>query len=293
MSLPPPSGLPQPPLSERAFCYRHPDREAGRRCTRCGRPACDDCLVLADIGSQCVECARRGRPAPSVRARDWSARQPILVTYILIAINVAVFVWMVARDTENLNPGGRLTQEQIDLGLNEQLVALTDEWYRIVTSAFLHFGIIHLAFNMFLLFQLGLLLEPALGRIRFALLYIASMLGGSAGVLVIHANDRGIHGGASGAVFGLLGAAAVIMFRRGINPLTTGVGTALVLNLFITFTIPGISIGGHIGGAIAGAAVGALIAAPRHARQPNWVTYLAPIGVAVAAVVVSVLATGP
>jgi membrane associated rhomboid family serine protease len=215
------------------------------------------------------------------------------VTYILMAINVGVFVWMVARDTENLNPGGRLTQEQIDLGLNEQLVALTDEWYRIVTSAFLHFGIIHLAFNMFLLFQLGLLLEPALGRIRFTLLYIASMLGGSAGVLVFHANDRGIHGGASGAVFGLLGAAAVIMFRRGVNPLTTGVGTALVLNLFITFTIPGISIGGHIGGAIAGAAVGALIAAPRHRRQPEWVTYLAPIGVAVAAVVVSVLVTSP
>jgi membrane associated rhomboid family serine protease len=94
-------------------------------------------------------------------------------------------------------------------------------------------------------------------------------------------------------VFGLLGAAAVIMFRRGVNPLTTGVGTALVLNLFITFTIPGISIGGHIGGAIAGAAVGALIAAPRHRRQPEWVTYLAPIGVAVAAVVVSVLVTSP
>jgi membrane associated rhomboid family serine protease len=293
MSLPPPTGLPQPPPTERTFCYRHPNREAGRRCTRCGRPACNECLVRADIGSQCVECARRGRPAPSTRARDWSARQPILVTYILMAINIAVFVWMVAQDPENLNPGRQLTQEQIDLGLNEQLVALTDEWYRIVTSAFLHFGIIHLAFNMFLLFQLGLLLEPALGRIRFLLLYIASMLGGSAGVLVFHADDRGIHGGASGAVFGLLGAAAVIMFRRGVNPLTTGVGTALVLNLFITFTIPGISIGGHIGGAIAGAAVGALIAAPRHRRQPEWVTYLAPIGVAVAAVVVSVLATGP
>jgi membrane associated rhomboid family serine protease len=210
-----------------------------------------------------------------------------------MAINVAVFVWMVARDPENLTSARRLTQEQIDLGLNEQLVAVTDEWYRIVTSAFLHFGIIHLAFNMFLLFQLGLLLEPALGRIRFLLLYIASMLGGSAGILLIHADDRGIHGGASGAVFGLLGAAAVIYFRRGINPLSTGVGTALVLNLFITFSIPGISIGGHIGGLIAGAAAGALMAAPPHARQPVWVSYLAPIGVAAAAVVVSVLATSP
>jgi membrane associated rhomboid family serine protease len=223
------------------------------------------------------------------------------VTYVLMAINVAVFVWMVARDPENLNPGGSITQEQADLALAENVLVrttagtiehidVTEQWYRLVSSGFLHYGIIHLAFNMFLLFQLGLLLEPALGRVRFGLLYFASMLGGSAGALVFQPN--GLHGGASGAVFGLLGAAAVIMFRRGMNPLSTGVGTAIVLNLFITFTIPGISIGGHIGGLIAGAAAGALIAAPRHVRQPNWVTYLAPIGVAAAAVLVSVLATG-
>jgi membrane associated rhomboid family serine protease len=223
------------------------------------------------------------------------------VTYVLMAINVAVFVWMVARDPENLNPGGSITQEQADLALAENVLVrttagtiehidVTEQWYRLVSSGFLHYGIIHLAFNMFLLFQLGLLLEPALGRVRFGLLYFASMLGGSAGALVFQPN--GLHGGASGAVFGLLGAAAVIMCRRGMNPLSTGVGTAIVLNLFITFTIPGISIGGHIGGLIAGAAAGALIAAPRHVRQPNWVTYLAPIGVAAAAVLVSVLATG-
>ena len=87
MSLPPPTGLPQPPPVERTVCYRHPDREAGRRCTRCGRPACTECLVRADIGSQCVECAKRGRPPTATRARDWSARQPILVTYALMAIN--------------------------------------------------------------------------------------------------------------------------------------------------------------------------------------------------------------
>ena len=249
--------------------------------------------MLADIGSQCVECARAGQPAARTRARDWSARQPILVTYSLIALNVAVFVWMVVRDPENLSPGGGLTQEQVDLGLNEPWVARTDEWYRVVSSAFLHFGIFHLAFNMLLLFQLGLLLEPMLGRVRFLLLYVAALLGGSAGVLIIHANDRGLHGGASGAVFGLLGAAAVIMFQRGINPLSTGIGTTIALNLFITFTIPGISIGGHIGGLVAGAAAGSLMAAPRHRRQPKWVTYVAPIAVAAAAVAISVVVTSP
>jgi membrane associated rhomboid family serine protease len=211
----------------------------------------------------------------------------------LIAINLAVFGWMVAKDPRNLSPGNRLTQEQIDLGLNEQLVAVTDEWYRIVSSAFLHFGIFHLALNMLLLFQLGLLLEPALGRIRFLLLYIASMLGGSAGVLLLHPNERSLHGGASGAVFGLLGAAAVIMFRRGINPLSTGIGTTIALNLFITFTIPGISIGGHLGGLVAGAAAGSLMDAPRGTRQPQWLTYVAPIAVSVIAVAISVVVTEP
>jgi membrane associated rhomboid family serine protease len=249
--------------------------------------------VRADIGSQCVECARAGRPDVRTRARYWSARQPVLVTYSLMAINLAVFAWMVVRDPENLSPGGRLTQEQVDLGLNEQLVALTDEWYRLVSSGFLHFGIIHLAFNMILLFQLGHLLEPLLGRIRFLLLYIASLLGGSAGVLILHSNEVGIHGGASGAVFGLFGAAAVIMFQRGINPLTTGIGATLLLNIFITFSVEGISIGGHLGGLVAGTAAGSLMAAPRHRRQPQWITYAAPIGVSVIAVIVSVLVTNP
>jgi membrane associated rhomboid family serine protease len=247
--------------------------------------------VPADIGSLCLDCARAGRPAARTRARDWSARQPILVTYALLAINLGVFVWMALQDPENLSPRGRLTQEQVDLGLNEELLARTDEWYRIVSSAFLHFGIIHLAFNMLLLYQLGNLLEPALGRVRFLLLYIASMLGGSAGVLLLHQNSTGIHGGASGAVFGLFGAAAVIMFRRGINPLNTGIGATLMLNILITFTVEGISIGGHLGGLVAGAAAGSLMADSPRRHQLVWITYAAPAVVSIVAIVVSVLAT--
>jgi membrane associated rhomboid family serine protease len=235
------------------------------------------------------------------RTRDWSARQPILVTYALIAVNVAVFVWMVARDPDNLNPRNALpTPEQADLALTErslvrtttgeiQLIDVTEQWYRLISSGFLHYGIIHLAFNMILLFQLGNLLEPLLGRVRFGLLYFAALLGGSAGSLLLQPN--GLHGGASGAVFGLFGAAAVIMYQRGINPLSTGLGTALALNIFITFTIPGISIGGHIGGLVAGAAAGSLMAVPRHRRRPEWVTYAAPIAVIAAALLVAYLTT--
>ena len=109
---------------------------------------------------------------------------------------------------------------QFDLGLAGPFLPSTGEWYRLVTAGFLHFGIIHLAFNMLLLFQLGQLLEPAIGRVRFGLLYFAALLGGSAGALLLQPNA--LHGGASGAVFGLMGAAFVGMRNRGVNPFSTG-----------------------------------------------------------------------
>lgn len=256
--------------------------------------------MRADIGSQCLECARAGRPPATRRARDWSARQPVLVTYSLMAVNIAIFVWMVASDPESLNMRGGITKEQFDFALAARVRGSTNfgpvmielippDWYRLVSSGFLHFGIIHIAFNMFLLFQLGHLIEPQTGRIRFGLLYLAALLGGSAAALVMQ--PESLHGGASGAVFGLLGAAAVLMYQRGINPLSTSVGTIIVLNLFITFTIPNISIGGHLGGLVAGAAAGWFIATPKHRRVPEWLTYAAPVAVAAIAVAVAYVAT--
>jgi len=280
--------LPQPPAPQITTCYRHPNREAGRRCTRCGKPACEECLVRADIGSQCLECAKAGRPTGRERARYWSARQPTLVTYALMAINVAVFVWIAVQEPDSLS-SRQMTLDQADLSLNEYSVAIHHEWYRLVTSGFLHFGFIHIAFNMLLLFQLGQMLEPLLGRVRFALLYFAALLGGSAGVMLLNGNIYEQHGGASGAVFGLLGAAAVLLLQRGINPLTTGIGTTLMLNLLITFTIPNISIGGHLGGVVAGAAAGWFMLAPKHRRIPTWATYASPVAVGAIAVAVCVL----
>ena len=279
--------LPQPPVPQTATCFRHPGREAGRRCTRCGRPACTECLVQASVGSHCVECARAARPDVGTRARFWNARQPTLVTYTLMAVNIAVFAWLAFQDASSVTGQRSVTQGQFDLGLAAPLVE-DGEWYRLITAGFLHFGIIHLAFNMLLLFQLGQLLEPAIGRIRFLLLYIAALLGGSAGALLLQPNE--LHGGASGAVFGLMGAAFVAMRNRGVNPFSTGLGTTLLINLLLTFTIPGISIGGHIGGIVGGAIAGWVILSPQHRRVPPWATYMAPIAVIVISLIVSVIA---
>jgi membrane associated rhomboid family serine protease len=207
-------------------------------------------------------------------------------------MNVAVFVWVVTGDVGAAGFGSRITQREFDLALNRYVVEVTGEWYRLVTSGFLHFGILHIAMNMLLLYQLGQMLEPALGRIRFGLLYTASLLGGSLGALVIQGDQGGLHGGASGAVFGLMAAAAIGMQRRGVNVFQTGIGAVLVINLVLTFTIPGISIGGHLGGAVAGAVCGAVMLAPSWKPAPVWATYLAPIAVAVAAVVGSMITVG-
>ena len=283
--------LPQPPSPTTTTCFRHPGREAFRRCTRCGRAACSECLVQAQVGSHCVECAKLSRPDVRTRARYWNARQPTLVTYTLMAINVIIFVWIGIQYPETI--GGALPQTldnpQFDIGLNNVFLERNGEWYRLVTSGFLHFGIIHLAFNMLLLFQLGQLLERAIGRIRFALLYFAALLAGSAGVVLL--DPTGLTGGASGAVFGLMGAAFVGLRHRGVNPMTTGIGTTLLLNLLLTFTITGISIGGHIGGLLGGAAAGWVVLAPNYKGMPRWATYAAPVAVMALSVIISVAVT--
>ncbi|HEX5365851.1 MAG TPA: rhomboid family intramembrane serine protease [Acidimicrobiales bacterium] len=231
-------------------CYRHPDRRAGVVCQRCDRPICPSCMHQASVGFHCPECARTGRQRV-VTARSMVTRP--VVTYALIALNVGVFVG------DLLSPpvagAAGLHQWGSDGALWGPGVAAGD-WWRPVTSGFLHDGLMHVGFNMFLLWQLGTLLEPALRRLGFAALYAMSLLGGSFLTLVLDNDTPAI--GASGAVFGLMGAAFVAMRSRGINPFQTGIGPLIVINLLLTFTIPGISIGGHVGGLVAGA-VGAWI----------------------------------
>jgi membrane associated rhomboid family serine protease len=292
MSLPPPPPTqPASGTSTLPRCYRHPDREAGRSCTRCGKSACSDCLVQAAVGSHCIDCAKAARPDVATRAKYWNARQHTLVTYVLMAINIAVFAYVTVADPASLGGRGGVTQAQFDLGLNEFfLVGGRGELYRLVTSGFLHFGVIHLGFNMLMLYQLGQLLERPLGRLKFALLYAAGLLGGSFGVLLL--DSRGITGGASGAVFGLMAAAAIGLHRQGINVFSTGLGTTLLLNFFITFAIPGISIGGHLGGAIAGGICGFVMLAPRWKPVPSWARWATPLAVAAVSVIGSIVVVG-
>lgn len=139
------------------------------------------------------------------------------------------------------------------------------EWYRLFTSGFVHYGLIHLAFNMVILYHFGLMLEPALGRARMLALYLSALLVGSLGVVLVEPDA--ITAGASGAVFGMVGAAAVGLRQRGIDVWQSGVGPLLAINLVFTFAVPGISVGGHVGGLIGGAVVGgAMLRSPDRPR---------------------------
>lgn len=303
----PPQGAPSGPPSSPgapaptpAACYRHPDRVGGRQCTRCGKHACPDCLTQAAVGSHCLECAKAARPDLKTRARFWSAGQPALVAYTLIAVNVAVFVGLGLYYDFGGMLSGRITEAHFYYALNEAFLDSnvpaefspfgTDgaQWYRLVTSGFLHYGLLHLGFNMFFLYLLGNEMEPMIGRTKFALLYVASLLGGSAGVLLID-GENAFSAGASGAVFGLLGAYAVGIWRHGINVFNTQIGSLLMINLFLTFFVRNISIGGHIGGLVAGGICGFIMLAPGYKGVPPWSKFAVPIAVALASIVISVV----
>lgn len=271
-----------PPLPT---CPRHAGRVATRACTRCTRPWCGHCLTPMAVGSHCPDCIRAARPPLRTRLADRRAAQPVLLTKVLMAVNIAVFLWVVADQGRAVSTVGVVSRRQVDLGLTEGFL-VDGQWYRLVSSGFLHFGVFHLLMNMLLLFQLGNMLEPALGHLRFGLTYLAALLGGSAGAMVLQ--PSGLHGGASGAVFGLMAAAAVGLQQRGVNPFRTGIGTVLALNLLITFTIPGISIGGHLGGALAGAACALFVLDPSR-RHPAWWGVTAPVIVSLVAVMIPVV----
>jgi membrane associated rhomboid family serine protease len=237
--------------------------------------------VQAAVGSQCVECVKSARPPVPERLRRWNAGQTALATKIIIAANILVFVIGMAGGGRGslLNGQG---STQIDLGLSA--IPLRDgEWYRLITSGFTHAGLLHLGLNMWFIWILGQMLERSIGSLRFTLLYFAALLAGSAGALI--ADPFALTVGASGAAFGLLGAMVVGMRQRGMSVLRSDVGMLLILNLVLTFAIPGIAIGGHIGGLIGGGLCGAALLAPR--RERRWWELVVPIAVMVASVAIA------
>lgn len=239
-----------PPESAPMTCYRHSDRVVGVTCQRCSRPICPECMRPASVGYQCPECTK-GSSSQVITGRDLRSRAQAATraTKVLIALNVAVFIAMAA-GAQNI--GQAAGWVFVNGALWGPLVS-EGEWWRLITSGFIHSGIFHLGMNMYLLWLLGQTLEPVMGTVRFLMLYFLSLLGGSLGVLLISYDAPTV--GASGAVFGLMGAMVVIQWRNNINPWSSGIGSLVALNLVITFLVPRVSIGGHLGGIIAGALV--------------------------------------
>ncbi|MFF8474730.1 rhomboid family intramembrane serine protease [Streptomyces sp. NPDC015414] len=253
-------------------CYRHPDRETGVHCTRCERPICPECMVSASVGFQCPECVRAGSgtghsPAasrPRTVAGGTVAADPRLVTKILIGINLALYLVQMA-------VGDSFT-DRFDLVARAQMTPFgalegvaEGQYYRLLTSMFLHGGYVHILFNMLSLWWIGGPLEAALGRARYLALYFVSGLAGSAlSYLIAAPNQPSL--GASGAIFGLFGATAVLMRR--LNYDMRPVIALLVINLIITFGWGGIAWQAHIGGLVAGVVTGyAMVHAPRERRS--------------------------
>jgi membrane associated rhomboid family serine protease len=260
-------------------CYRHPKRETGVRCSNCERPICPDCMTSTPVGMRCPECARRG--ATRVRTMRSVSDEPSL-TYILIGINVLAGIGSL------LGGGGGATSSSLthDGGLSAHFIA-DGEYYRLITAGFLHAGVFHLLTNMLSLWILGTIIEPAIGRWRFGLIYFVSLLCGSFGALLLSPDELTV--GASGAIFGLLAAAAVVAWNRGFSLMESGLGIWIGLNLLITFTVPNISIGGHLGGLVGGGITALLLLELRdRIRVPEYVPALLCVAIGTAAVVGSI-----
>lgn len=257
MTSPPSAGAPQPAQGHGApvFCYRHPERQTGLGCTRCGRPICPECLHPAPVGFHCPACVAEGqasmrRPSATRTALARSRTRPV-VTFALIGINLLMYL-LTAAGAASIN-GNHRSAIFADLAMWGPLVDAGEIW-RLLSSTFLHYGLTHLAVNMLSLYLIGSGIEQLLGRWRYLLVYVVAGVSGS--IAVYFFTPMAVAAGASGSVFGLLGAAAVIMYRTKQN--LNGLVGILLINLFISF-LPGISLAAHAGGLVVGAGLTLLL----------------------------------
>jgi membrane associated rhomboid family serine protease len=241
-----------PEQTQTQVCYRHPNRETGVSCSNCGRPICHDCMNFVAVGIKCPECAGSpSRPRATARRVRTSAGVGTgsIVTKAIVAVTVAAFLVQVAQSPGGLrNPlGGELVQDWVLYG---PAVAAGD-WWRLVTASLLHANVIHIGLNMLMLWWFGQALEATLGRGRFLGIYVAAILAGSAGALLLSPTEPTV--GASGGVFGVLGA-GLVLERRNINVFGGSALLIVLFNLGFTFIHPtSISVGGHLGGLAGGA----------------------------------------
>lgn len=278
----PPTG--PAPGSDPAVCYRHPDREAHIRCVRCERRICPECMIPASVGFQCPECVREGNKSVRQARTVFGGRvsdDPGWVSKMLIAINVVAYVLQqtVSGFTSRFYDIGAFPPPPFDA----QIGVASGEYYRLITSAFLHGSILHIALNMYALYLFGPPVEAAIGRVRFLALYLLSAVGGSA-VSYAFANPATPSLGASGAVFGLLGAYLVLNRKLGRD--TSGVMALLVINFVFGLIAPNIDWRAHLGGLITGSLCAVAIAyAPADRRTAVQVGGFVVIAVLVVAVI--------
>jgi membrane associated rhomboid family serine protease len=265
-----------------AVCYRHPNRETGVSCSNCGKPICPDCMTATPVGMRCPDCSRQRTPVRTMR----NIYANPTVTYVIMAICILLYVPTFF--------GGDTSSVYIDLGtlgINQSIDGswigvAQGEYWRLITGGFLHDpdNLLHILFNMYILYWLGTMLEPVLGHVRFAALYFASLLAGSFGALV--AEPTALTVGASGAVFGLMAGAFVMQRERGIDPMRSGIGFVILFNLALPFLLPNsnISIGGHVGGLIGGALAALAMERLAPRRRGDLLPVLACVAVAVVSI---------
>jgi membrane associated rhomboid family serine protease len=241
-------------------------------------------MTPTPVGMRCPECARERTKVKTMR----SLPSAPIVTQSLIALNVLVFFSELATGTP---AGGGVSGTVLSDGdLSGSLIHIQHDYWRLVTSGFLHYSVLHIAFNMFFLYIMGAILEPAIGHINFAAVYLASLLAGSFGALLFQPDAATV--GASGACFGVLGALLVVAYDRHIPIWQSGLGITLLINVVFTFSVAGISIGGHVGGLIGGMICGAAIVQFAEKRRQRGVALACCALVGVLSVVGAIAVAG-
>jgi membrane associated rhomboid family serine protease len=248
-------------------CYRHPQRETGVSCSNCGRPICHECMIDAPVGFRCPECVKEQNAAGSrakvvtrgqIRSR-WGAaggamsgRAP--VTKVLIGINVALFLAELLFGAVGAMGGGS-TRMLVDMGaLVPAYVAVKHEYWRLFTAMWLHGGLLHVAFNMYALYIGGSYLEMIAGKGKYLAIYLIAGVAGNVAVYLLAA-PVSVTIGASTAIFGIFGALFTYSLHNresAVGRALQSMGTVILINLVITFVVPGISWQGHVGGLIGG-----------------------------------------
>jgi membrane associated rhomboid family serine protease len=266
-------------------CYRHPKVLTGVHCTRCGRPICTDCMRPAAVGYQCPDDAAEARRSGPRGRSTLTLGRIGSVTRFLLFVNIAMFVVEIVAGGQGGLTGGTNLRTLFDLGaMQGEAIAEGHQYWRLFTAMFLHAGLLHIALNMYALYLFGSIIEAAYGQVRFLIIYVVSGLLASV-VSFVFINPQTVAVGASGAIFGLLGAWVAYNFRRRGSSFASAnlrwAAMLIGLNLVLGFTIPGIDYSAHLGGLVAGVVCGTLLEGigPRSTRLAVQIAGFAALAV--------------